>query len=239
MFETVFDVKDFCMINNSVCKKVISMLSLYIENKLDLEDKIYIENHFVECSDCYQKYLEMKEIIHNLHFEYEKLLSEFERIEANKVFSIREYEMFYKNISPYIDDELSYDESINFRKYLLKSKPARNELANAYGLKNNIKHSVADFKNGLNFNLSKKIVKQLKDENRDTFDNVYRRAAVVLGFMMLSLAILSIFLGINYVNQSFAKLPKEKVVNTIEIPQEADMVEFFFDKNDKALLTAK
>ena len=107
------------------------------------------------------------------------------------------------------------------------------------GLKNNIKHSVADFKNGLNFNLSKKIVKQLKDENRDTFDNVYRRAAVVLGFMMLSLAILSIFLGINYVNQSFAKLPKEKVVNTIEIPQEADMVEFFFDKNDKALLTAK
>ncbi len=239
MFETLFDVKDFDMFNNSTCKKVVSMLSLYIENKLDLEDRIYVENHFVECSDCYQKYLEMKEIINNLHFEYEKLLSEFERIEANKMFNIREYEMFYKNISPYIDDELSYDESISFRKYLLKSKPARNELANAYGLKNNIKHSVADFQNGLNFNFSKKIVKQLKDENRGTFDSIYKRAAVVLGFMILSLAIISIFLGINYVNQSFARIPEEKIVKTIDIPNESDMVEFFFDKNDKALLTEK
>lgn len=226
------------MVNKSVCKKVISLLSLYIENKLDLEDRIFVENHFIDCSDCYQKYLEMKEIINNLHFEYEKLLSEFERIEANKMFNIREYESFYKNISPYIDDELSYDESINFRKYLLKSKSARAELAVAYGLKNNIKHSVADFKNGLNFNLSKKIVKQLKEENRDTFDNIYKRAAVVLGFMIFSLAIFSIFMGINYVNQSFAKLPEGKIVNTIEIPKEKDMVEFFFD-NKEALLTEK
>lgn len=226
------------MINKSVCKKVISLLSLYIENKLDLEDRIFVENHFIDCSDCYQKYLEMKEIMNNLHFEYEKLLSEFERIETNKMFNIREYESFYKNISPYIDDELSYDESINFRKYLLKSKPARAELAVAYGLKNNIKHSVADFKNGLNFNLSKKIVKQIKEENRDTFDNIYKRAAVVLGFMIFSLAIFSIFMGINYLNQSFAQLPEEKIVNTIEIPKEKDMVEFFFD-NKEALLTEK
>lgn len=226
------------MINKSVCKKVISLLSLYIENKLDLEDRIFVENHFIDCSDCYQKYLEMKEIMNNLHFEYEKLLSEFERIETNKMFNIREYESFYKNISPYIDDELSYDESINFRKYLLKSKPARAELAVAYGLKNNIKHSVADFKNGLNFNLSKKIVKQIKEENRDTFDNIYKRAAVVLGFMIFSLAIFSIFMGINYLNQSFAQLPEEKIVNTIEIPKEKDMVEFFFDKKE-AFLTEK
>ena len=226
------------MINKSVCKKVISLLSLYIENKLDLEDRIFVENHFIDCSDCYQKYLEMKEIMNNLHFEYEKLLSEFERIETNKMFNIREYESFYKNISPYIDDELSYDESINFRKYLLKSKPARAELAVAYGLKNNIKHSVADFKNGLNFNLSKKIVKQIKEENRDTFDNIYKRAAVVLGFMIFSLAIFSIFMGINYLNQSLAQLPEEQIVNTIEIPKEKDMVEFFFDKKE-ALLTEK
>ena len=226
------------MINKSVCKKVISLLSLYIENKLDLEDRIFVENHFIDCSDCYQKYLEMKEIMNNLHFEYEKLLSEFERIETNKMFNIREYESFYKNISPYIDDELSYDESINFRKYLLKSKPARAELAVAYGLKNNIKHSVADFKNGLNFNLSKKIVKQIKEENRDTFDNIYKSAAVVLGFMILSLAVFSIFMGINYLNQSFAQLPEEKIVNTIEIPKEKDMVEFFFDKKE-AFLTEK
>lgn len=226
------------MTDKSVCKKVVSMLSLYVENKLDIEDKIYVENHFLECSDCYQKYLEMKEIINNLHFEYEKLLSEFERIEAGKMFNIREYETFYKNISPYIDDELCYDESIKFRKYLLKSKPARAELASAYGLKNNIKTSVSTFKDGLNINYSKKIVKMLKDENRDSFDNVYKRAAVVLGFMISSLIIASIFMGINYINESFAQTPASKVVKTIEIPKENEMVEFFF-KDDEALLTAK
>lgn len=226
------------MSDKSICKKVVSMLSLYVENKLDMEDKIFVENHFIECSDCYQKYLEMKEIINNLHFEYEKLLNEFERIESGKMFNIREYETFYKNISPYIDDELCYDDSIKFRKYLLKSKPARAELAGAYNLKNNIKHSVVSFKNNLNINFSKKIVKQLKDEKRDSFDNVYKRAAVVLGFMISSLILVSVYVGVNYINESFAQTPASKVVNTVEIPQESDMVEFFF-KDEEALLTAK
>ena len=227
------------MIDKSACKKVVSLLSLYIENKLDIEDKIFIENHFITCSDCYQKFLEMKEIMSNLHFEYEKLVSEFERIEAGKMFNIREYETFYKNISPYIDDELSYDESIKFRKYLLKSKPARAELAGAYCLKNNIKHSVIDFKNDLNINFQKKIIKKLKEERCDNFDNIYRRAAVVFGVMISSLIIVSIYMSINYINDTFVKLPKSKIVNTIEMPNENPMVEFFFDENDKAIITVK
>ena len=84
------------MTNKMLCKKVISLLSLYIENKLDVEDKLFVENHFITCSDCYQKYLEMKEIMNNLHLEYQKLLNEFERIESNKMFNIREYETFIK-----------------------------------------------------------------------------------------------------------------------------------------------
>ena len=65
---------------------------------------------------------------------------ELKKAESEKIFSIREYEAFHQNISPYIDDELCYEDSIKFRKYLLKSKSARNELASAYGLKNNIKY---------------------------------------------------------------------------------------------------
>ena len=226
------------MIDKSVCKKVISLLSLYIENKLDIDDKIFVENHFIICSDCYQKYLEMKEIINNLHFEYEKLLDEFEKIEAGKMFNIREYEMFYKNISPYIDDELCYDESIKFRQYLLKSKPARAELANAYELKNNIKHSVTEFKNGLKVNYSGRIIKKLKDESRDNFDNMYKRAAVVFALMIFSLLIASLYVGYNYVHEIFATTPKTKMVDTINIPKENEMIEIFFD-DENTLLTVK
>lgn len=225
--------------NNPLCKKVISMLSLYIENKLDDDDRLFIENHFLECSSCYQKYIEMKEIISNLHFEYEKLLNEFERIESNKMFNIREYEMFYKNISPYIDDELCYDDSIKFRKYLLKSKPARAELASAYGLKNNIKHSVAMFKDKVNINYSKKVMKRLLDENKDSFENVYKRAAVVLGFMISTLILVSLYVGFNYVNKSFAEDIKQNIVKSVTFPKDDEYVEFYFDENNEALLTAK
>ena len=179
--------------DNPICKKVTSLLSMYIENKLEEKDKLLIENHFMFCSACYQKYLEMKNIMENLHLEYEKMIDEFEKIESNKMFNIREYEVFYENISPYIDDELCYDDSIKFRKYLLKSKPARAELATAYGLKNNIRYSIASYKNNLNINFSKKIVKKLKEETKDSFESVYKRAGIVLGFMVFALILGSFY----------------------------------------------
>ncbi len=226
--------------NNPICKKVVSMLSLYIENKLNENDRLFIENHFMQCGDCYQKYIEMKDIISNLHFEYQKLLNEFERIESDKMFNIREYEMFYKNISPYIDDELCYDESIKFRKYLLKSKPARAELANAYGLKNNIRSSVAMFKDNLNINFTKKVMRKLLNEKKDSFDNIYKRAAVVLGFMISTLVIVSVYMGFNYISESFAQSSNENMVKTIQIPNnDEEFIEFTFDDDGEALLTAK
>ena len=46
-------------------------------------------------------------------------------------------------------------------------------------------------------------------------------------------------MSINYINDTFVKLPKSKIVNTIEMPNENPMVEFFFDENDKAIITVK
>lgn len=238
MLKTLFKLKEI-ELENPTCKKVISLLSLYIENKLDDEDKYFVENHFLKCSDCYQKYLEMKDIISNLHYEYEKLLDEFEKIESNKIFNIREYEAFYKNISPYIDDELTYDESIKFRKYILKSKPARAELASAYGLKNNIKHSIADFKNNINVNFSRKIIKKLQDENKDSFDVIYKRAAILLGFMISTLVIIAVYMSFTYLQEAFARDVNNRVVETINFPSDEDWVEFTYDKNKEALLTVK
>ncbi len=225
---------------NPICKKVISMLALYIDNKLNDEDKTFVENHLLLCQKCQNKYLEMKDVMHNLHFEYEKLLDEFEKIETDKMFNIREYETFYENISPYIDDELCYNDSIKFRKYLLKSKPARTELANAYKLKNNIKHSVAIFKDNVNVNFSKKIIKKLRNENIDSFDTIYKKAAVMLGIMMPLLLFLFIFMGFSYINDTFAKGNESEITNSIEFPNnDEEYVEFTFDENNEALITAK
>lgn len=216
------------------------MLTMYIENKLDDEDRFFVENHFQTCSSCYQKYLEMKKIINNLHFEYEKLLNEFEKLESDKIFNIREYEMFYKNISPYIDDELNYDESIKFRKYLLKSKSARGELANAYNLKNNIKHSVLLFKDNLNINFSKKIIKKLQTENKESFDVIYKKAAIVLGFMISTLIIIAVYISFSYLQDAFfTSVANAKDTETIGFPIDNDWIEFSYDKYGQALLSDK
>lgn len=239
--------------NKFICKKVVSMLSLYIENKLDDEDKFFVENHFTICPDCYQKYIEMKDIISNLHFEYEKLIEEFDKIESTKMFNIREYESFYNNISPYIDDELCYNESIKFRKYLLKSKPARTELANAYNLKNNIRHSVAIFKDNVNVNFSRKVIKRLQNETPEPFEKIYKKAAVFIIVMVSTLLAVSLFVGFNFKENNLV-LPstanssspseysqnKEQSIENIQFPEnQDDLVEFSFDENNEALLTAR
>ncbi len=226
--------------DNSICKKVTSLLALYIEKKLDIENTLFIENHFKVCDTCYKKYLEMKEVMNNLHLDYVKLLDEFERMESDKIFNIREYESFYTNISPYIDDELSYNESIKFRRYLLKSKPARLELAGAYSLKNNIRHSIEMFKENSNINFSKKIIKKLKNESIDSFDKIYHRAAILLGIMVALLLFVTALMGLSYINESFAQNTDNDLFQTIEMPNNDDeLVEFTFDGDNGALLSAK
>ncbi|MBQ3641237.1 zf-HC2 domain-containing protein [bacterium] len=227
--------------NHSECKKIEAMLCSYIEHKLSDEEMCYVENHFAKCPECYQKYLEMKEIIGNLHYEYVKLMKELDKIEENKIFNLKEYDNFYQNISPYIDDELSYDDSIKFRKYILKSKPARTKLSDAYGLKNNIKNSINSYKDGLkNINFSKNIIKRLKNKPPLNLKAIYSKSMVFLGFLISIFAILSIYLGFNYLNEYYTGgAAPSKLVEKINIPNEDEMVEFTFDDDNNPLITAK
>lgn len=223
------------------CKKVLSLLSLFIDNKLDIETSYAVETHLLKCGECYKKYLEMKDIITNLHFEYEKLIDEFNKIENQNLFNIREYDSFYNNISPYIDNELSYDDGIKFRKYLVNSKPARKELAKAYNLMNNIKQSVSKFKNSLNINYSKKIVKRLKSEDQDSFDIIYRRAITALTVIIVCLIAVT-YIGLHYFNGNFAHATSDKKTENKQeytFPKNEDLIEFSFDENNEALITAK
>ena len=225
--------------DNLICRRVTAMLSAYIENKLREEERLFIEDHFSKCAACRKKFYEMSEIMGSLHFEYEKLINEFDKIEANKIFNIKEYEAFYKNISPYVDDELCYEDSLKFRKYLLKSKQARDELSNVYVLRNNIKKSAANFMDKANVNYSKKIIKKIKEEDKYLFPNIYKRAVIAIGFMISALAALVIFIGYNFFNQSFADTMPEKIGENIQFPDNGNFVEFFFDKDGNLLFTDK
>ena len=239
MLKTLFILKEK-KLRNSECKKIESMLSDYIEHKLTLEERIYVENHFAQCPDCYQKYLEMKAIIGNLHFEYARLIKEFDKLEKEKILNIKDYDNFYQNISPYIDDELCYDDSIKFRKYLLKSKPAREKLANAYILKNNIKDSVINYQDRLNINFTKKLMKKIRKNQTDDFYKKYINAIIFIGFIISAMVLLTVYLGFHYISEYFDRGTNNfKLVQKIDIPNEDEMIEFTFDLGKIPLLTAK
>ncbi len=224
---------------NFICKQITSMLSAYIENKLTPEERLIVEEHFSQCQSCRKKFYEMTEIIDSLHFEYEKMLNEFDKIEAGKIFKIKEYESFYKNISPYVDDELCYEDSLKFRKYLLKSKTARDELSNVYILRNNIKKSAENFMAKANVNYSKKIIKKLKEDDKYLFPNIYKRAVIAIGFMISVIMALVILISCGFFNKSFAGYIPAKISSNIEFPNSDDWIEFYFDEEGNMLFEEK
>ncbi len=169
-----------------ICKKVTSMMSLYIDDRLNEEHKAFVEEHFKNCPSCYQKYKEMKNIIENLKLSYEKIINKVEDIETISLFNIREYEKFYNNISAYIDNELSYEEGVEFRKYLLKSKSARADLKSIYALESNIRDSVSSCIENSNVNLSKKIIKVIKEENYTAPDRYFIKIAAVFTLFLVT-----------------------------------------------------
>ena len=125
--------------NKAICKKVSSMLSLYIDDKLDYQEYLFIEEHLTNCNECYKKYLYLKSLIKNLKDSYKQILELAAKKQKQKTFSIREHENFLRQISPYVDNELDAQDCFEFRKYLMKSKSAQKELKNTYIIQKEMK----------------------------------------------------------------------------------------------------
>jgi len=200
-------------LEDSTCKKVTAMISLYIDDRLNVEHKLFIEDHFKICPTCYQKYKEIKNIIENLKLSSEKMLKQVEGIETANLFNIREYERFNNNISAYVDNEMNDDDSIEFRKYLLKSKSARVDLKNAYDLKTKVKSSVTDCIENVDINFSRKIVRMLKEQRvqkRNRMD-VFTKVAILLGLFVFATSGMYFFLHSEKAPNPFFKYQKKVI----------------------------
>ena len=54
------------MDNKTICKKIASMLSLYIDNRVTYQERAFIEEHISNCEECYKKYIYLKSLIKDL-----------------------------------------------------------------------------------------------------------------------------------------------------------------------------
>ncbi|MBR6162807.1 zf-HC2 domain-containing protein [bacterium] len=169
--------------DKALCKKINTLIALYVENRLGSEEQNLVERHLIDCPECRDKYVQMKDAIKNLRKSYENLLEEFEIMEQNNL--VKEHDIFYSNISSYIDNELPYNDAVRFRKYLLRSKPAQKGLREAYSLENKLQKTFSDYSDNLRINYSKNIIEKLKKERKEPVSMVFKRMVITLGVLLL------------------------------------------------------
>lgn len=223
------------MDNKIVCKRVSSMLSLYIDNKVTEHEKAFIEAHLSVCESCYNKYVYLKSLIKSLKDSYRQIMELSQKKQEQNNFSIREHEKFMKNVSPYIDNELDAQECYEFRKYLTKSKAAQKELKTTYLLQKELKSSFDKVQKRASNAISRNVIKSIKITklpNSEKFLHNFFDLKIAKAALLLGLVFLGGYELLNFNNQ--AKLrpqqPLEetsiKSANNIDKNTDFDFIEF-------------
>lgn len=188
------------MQEKETCKKVTSLLGLYIDNKLDEDTKRFVFTHLEYCQECHEKYLMLKQLIFELRKAYNELILDIQNQEKKHLFYIKEYEKFHSNLSAYFDNELPLNESLNIKKYMIKFPNARQDLEEMYELHNLISDCSSSVKKTMNQDFSKKLSYKIQGKP------INYRQQLSLKIASYALIILTISLLI------FSTLPQGKTV---------------------------
>lgn len=171
------------MQNELSCNQVISLMSFYVEDKLNSKLKEYVDEHLRNCPKCREVYMQSKKIVSHI-------LSLTDN--ADSQYQTKQYEEFKHNLSAYIDNELNEHESIRIKKIAISNPLARKDLEDMYTFKRMLHSSFDKTKNEWKNDYSKLIINQLGISNhnitKDSFGKIVWAftamiTAIVLGFL--------------------------------------------------------
>lgn len=151
---------------NLTCTQVSALLSFYIDNKLSIQLKQYVEAHLDKCPTCRAKYETLKSMLLSLKEVHEKLASVSPK--GDGVASSHSYNEFDTNLSAYIDNELDDNENIKMKKYIVSNPKARFQLENIYEIKKAMVSAFEKEKNEVKDDFSKYVLRRI-----DIQDEVY------------------------------------------------------------------
>ncbi len=181
------------MTENLTCAQVSALLSFYIEDKLSSQLKQFVEAHLETCPTCRAKLETLRNMINNLREVHEKLAAVKAVSDENAADS--QGDEFKMNLSAYIDSELSDEENIKVKKYIISNPKARQELENMYNMKKLLHNSFEKAKNESKEDYSKFILKRIDIQEEiygpDSFAKVV--AIFILIFAVFTLTAVIIF----------------------------------------------
>ena len=105
----------------------------------------------------------------------------------------QQYRLFKTNLSAYIDNELSSDESLKMKKYTISNKQARKDLEDSYNIRRLMNESFLKTKNEAKKDFSKTIIKQLELEDEASL-GFHPAIKLLIAFTITVLVLTSIVL---------------------------------------------
>lgn len=171
----------------SVCEQIEILLSYYIHGDINDRIKYFIETHLQKCNTCRIRYEFLKNTIIEMHSAKAKIDS----IKPQKVIPISLYNNnFREKMSAYIDNELSNEESLKFKKYVIANPPVKTELENMYKIKNALNLSYEKTKSKFKEDFTKEIMQ--KSGYKQDISALFLKLASIFIFI-------SVFLSISFI----------------------------------------
>lgn len=174
------------MSNNLNCNQVITLLTFYIENKLDINLSKCVQEHLASCSQCNEKYLKLRRILENYSEIKTRITTEDTDIEQ---YDNNQYKTFKDNLSAYIDHELSDNENIKIKKIAISNPLARKDLEEFYAFKQLLNSSFNRTKNELRCDYSKKTLAKINSNQTPSGLSPFAKLAGIFGIIIVCMII--------------------------------------------------
>lgn len=145
---------------NLTCTQVSALLSFYLDDRLNEQLKQFVKAHLDLCPTCRSKFDALKSMVASLKEVHEKL-STVESSKEKVSPSSSQYDEFKTNLSAYIDNELTDDENIKVKKYVISNPAARKDLEDLYNFQKVLHNSFEKAKHNSRDDYSKFILKRI------------------------------------------------------------------------------
>lgn len=170
------------------CSQVSSLMTFYINNKLNYPVKQMFEDHLKNCPACYEKYIALVEIMS----KFSEAKNYIDNIKYEHPIEIKDEEKDYvlvQSLSAYSDNELSEQDSLKVKKYIITNLSARKTLEEFCSLKNILKESFEKSSNKFKIDFSKNIMKQLDIKEEYYKGGSQLKVASIFIFLVTSLTV--------------------------------------------------
>ena len=185
--------KEVSMNESITCKKVSALLSLYIDNQLPENMRNFVAKHLENCESCQKAYESLKTILVSMRNSYEKIKNDISLNSNPMNFKIKEHEIFFNNISPFLDNELDWFENNQFKEFYKKSNTSRYNFGKFQKAQILLKEHFRAQKKQMPKSVCSAVLTRSGMKRQLILSNLYKVASTIMILFLFSFSLFNIF----------------------------------------------